>query len=372
MKRPRLGYLDNFPRPVRESRFNHRIHELRGVAVVGVVIHHVHPELLPGGFAGVDVFFVISGYLITAWLIERLHLRPQKLLSAFWQSRIRRLFPALAAMIAGIYLLAVFFLQPIELRFLGKHGFAGLIGAANVTLWTESGYFDADANRKPFLHLWSLGVEEQFYFFWPLALLLAVAIAGKLQLNTFATIRFLATAMLLISFLLALELSVSSPATAFFLPFARAWELLSGCLLAILSRNMGLTRAPFCGRGLIVVGLAGIVASFIFIQPTMPVPGLVMVFPVFSTCALILGSILDSDLTRRKVAWLTPMSFLGDISYALYLWHWPLLVMGSLVLGPLNLWFTEVVAVGTALLLATASTYLLENRFRRKSAKGVV
>lgn len=372
MKRHRPGFLSYFPRPVRQSLFNHRIHELRGIAVVGVVIHHVSPEFLPGGFAGVDVFFVISGYLITAWLVERLHLGPHKLLLAFWKGRIRRLFPALGAMIGGVYVLAVFFLQPIELRFLGKHGFAGLIGAANVTLWTESGYFDADANRKPFLHLWSLGVEEQFYFFWPLALLLAVSIAGKFQINTFATIRLLATVTLLLSFLVALELSVSSPATAFFLPFTRAWELLCGCLIAILSRNQWLTREPFFGRALIIIGLAGILGSFVFIQPTMPIPGLIMLVPVLSTCALILGSILDSDQTRKKIMWLTPISILGDISYSLYLWHWPLLVMGSLVLGPLNLWFTEIVAVGIALLLATASTYFLENRFRTKFERGVV
>ena len=352
-------------RPANRPNFNQRIHELRGVAVIGVVGHHVSPSLVPGGFSGVDVFFVISGYLITRWLGERLHLRPRDILFLFWKGRVSRLFPALAAMIGGVYLLAVFLLQPVELRFLGKHGFAALLGAANVTLWTESGYFEVETARKPFLHLWSLGVEEQFYFFWPLLVLLAASFAIRLRLDTFRSIWLLTLALLFLSFWLSLELSGSSPAAAFFLPTTRAWELLSGCLLAVSAQLWPPSKpAKLVGRGLILAGYGGILSAFFLIQPTLAIPGIVMVLPVLSTCFLIFGSNLDISSTAEKVPWLGPIWMLGEVSYPLYLWHWPLLVLGSLTLSASNYWIVEPLLVGLALGLAFISHFFVEKPFR--------
>lgn len=281
-----------------------------------------------------------------------------------------RLFPALAAMIGGVYLLAVFLLQPVELRFLGKHGFAALLGAANFTLRTESGYFDAETARKPFLHLWSLGVEEQFYFFWPLLVLLATFFAIRLRLDSLRSIWIFTLALLLLSFWLSLELSLSSPAAAFFLPTTRAWELLSGCLLAVSAQLWPPSKpAKLVGRGLIVAGYGGIIGGFFLIQPTMAIPGIVMVLPVLSTCFLICGSNLDSSSTAQKQPWLAPIWMLGEVSYPLYLWHWPLLVLGSLTLSASNSWITEPLAIALALGLAFISHFFVEKPFRLNRTK---
>lgn len=355
--------------PANRASFNHRIHELRGVAVLGVVAYHVAPSLLPGGFSGVDVFFVISGYLITFWFCERLHLRPGDILVLFWKRRVRRLFPALAAMIGGIYLLAVFVLQPVELRFLGKHGFAALLGSANITLWTESGYFDSEVERKPFLHLWSLGVEEQFYFFWPLLLLLATFFAIRLRFEILLLIWILTFALLLLSFFLSLELSMSSPATAFYLPATRGWELLSGSLLAVSAKLWPARPAKLAGRGLIVSGYGGIIGGYFLIQPTMAIPGTVMVLPVLSTCFLIFGSNLDTRSTAAKQPWLAPIWMLGEVSYPLYLWHWPLLVLGSLTFGSSNYRIMEPLAIALALGFAMVSHLYVEKQFRSNRTK---
>lgn len=207
------------------SRLNYRrdIDGIRALAVLAVVGYHAFPEMVPGGFVGVDVFFVISGYLITG-IIQSDLTRHAFSLAGFYRRRIRRIFPALLVVLAFCLLAGQHLLLGSEFRQLGEHVLAGGGFASNFLLWRESGYFDTDSELKPLLHLWSLGIEEQFYILWPLLLLLA---------HRFGKARFVMTAIIAAtSIMLCLWLSYFSPDAAFYSPLSRAWELALGALLA--------------------------------------------------------------------------------------------------------------------------------------------
>ena len=196
---------------------------LRAIAVLAVIAFHAFPEWVSGGFIGVDVFFVISGFLITNLIQVRLREQNFSIL-AFYASRVRRLFPSLILVLLACQTFAWFALLSDEYKSLAKHISATALLIPNWIFWSESGYFDYAANTKPLLHLWSLGIEEQFYLFWPLTLCLLF----KYKLNAIRV-----TSLLLLgSFLLNLFLIEKNTSATFFLPFTRIWELLAGSLLA--------------------------------------------------------------------------------------------------------------------------------------------
>jgi len=282
---------------------------LRAVAILIVVAFHAFPDVFPGGFIGVDVFFVISGYLITS--ILRHECKPVSgALSRFMRGEFCEYFPALilvlfACLVAGWHtLLAPEYMQ------LGKHLGLGTLFLSNIGLWWEAGYFDRVSEAKPLLHLWSLAIEEQFYIVWPIVLWVVLRFR-------FSAARIVST-LGVFSLLLSAWWVWTDPTQAFYSPLSRAWELLAGAYLAL---NPGIFRSvrPVV-RSLSVLGL--LLATFL-LNSKMPFPGLVALLPVVAAMILV-GSSSKHDRTESLLAhpW---MVAIGKVSYPWYLWHWPLL-----------------------------------------------
>lgn len=345
---------------------------LRAVAVTAVVAYHAAPALVPGGFVGVDVFFVISGFLISSIILTE---RDQGRFSLvdFYARRIRRLFPALILVLAATWAAGWYYLLEHEMAALGRHIAAGAAYVVNFTLKAESGYFDTAAEEKPLLHLWSLAVEEQFYIVWPLLLLV---IAGRRRLlYVLAAI----TAASLLSNLVTIR---RDPAAAFFLPHNRFWELGLGALLAFFNlyaprdlREQLLARAGRLGlgaRGLSWLaslgGLALIAGATFGLSRDIPYPGAWALIPCLGAAAIIAAG--PEAPVNRWLLSLAPVVFVGLISYPLYLWHWPLLSFPAIV-GAIDEPYVRVGAVTLAVALATATYLLVERPLRHARGRAV-
>jgi peptidoglycan/LPS O-acetylase OafA/YrhL len=315
---------------------------LRAFAVLSVVFYHAFPKGVSGGYVGVDVFFVISGFLISKILFTEIA-GHRFSFATFYGRRIRRIFPALAVCLAAVLAYGFVSLMPSELAQLGKHVFFGAGFLSNIVLWSESGYFDSAASSKPLLHLWSLGIEEQFYVVWPALLWIAFKIKA-------ATGRLLAL-LFLASFAVNIALSVTSITDDFYLPISRFWELLAGAGLAW-RREIALTPSV---RSLIsLAGLAALMASITLFTPEMRFPGWLALLPVAGAVAIILAG--PEAMVNRMVLSNRVVVFVGLISYPLYLWHWPLISYAYVIrMGkpPTPLMATALVAASFVLAWAT-------------------
>lgn len=285
---------------------------LRAVAVMAVVLFHAFPTQVAGGFIGVDIFFVISGFLISSILMKE-HEAGQFSYAGFYARRIRRIFPALILVLAFCYVLGWFSLFADEFAQLGKHVAGGGLFSANLVLWHEAGYFDQASEQKLLLHLWSLGIEEQFYIVWPILLGLLWkprwTVVGMAVLFGFS---FLANVMLV---------GINKTAT-FYFPLTRFWELLAGAMLAWLQ----LRRPDLPGRhGNLqsLAGLALLAAGLYAIHETRAFPGYWALLPVLG--AVLLISAGPRALLNRWLLGNRLMVGIGLISYPLYLWHWPVM-----------------------------------------------
>jgi len=292
---------------------------------MSVIIFHLSPKSFSGGFIGVDIFFVISGFLITTIILSSQE-RGNFSLAEFYARRIRRILPALLTVIATTLAIGWFVLLVDEFSLLGKHTASAALFLSNFTLYLESGYFDTDAYSKPFLHLWSLAVEEQFYLLWPLLLIFA----GKRQ---WPFLRF-AGAIALTSFLINLFLCRSDATAAFYFPFSRFWELMAGGALAYIAIH----RASLLERGSqarALAGLALLVAGLLLIDQQRAFPGWWALLPTLGTALLISAGShapLNAQLLSHRY-----LLRIGLISYPLYLWHWPLLSLAKTIgMGKLN------------------------------------
>ena len=286
---------------------------LRALAVLAVVVFHAQPSLLPGGFIGVDIFFVIAGYLISGIIFRELA-AGRFTLRSFYTRRIRRLFPALAIVLLAALTLGWFYLLPSELVLLGKHVAASVGFVQNWWLWHEVGYFDPAAETKPLLHLWSLGVEEQFYLIYPL-LLAWLSRRGARPLS-------IITVVGLASFAAELFTQQRSQEAAYFLPHARFWELMVGALVAARATESA-SLSAHRRNAQSLVGLALAVTGLIVIDHTFAFPGWWAWLPV-GGAALLISAGSGAWVNR----WLLSQRLLvgiGLISYPLYLWHWVLL-----------------------------------------------
>jgi peptidoglycan/LPS O-acetylase OafA/YrhL len=288
---------------------------LRAVAVTLVVLGHAFPQYVPGGFIGVDIFFVISGYLITGIIRDDIESRSFSVAN-FYERRIRRIFPALIAVLLAVFIAGWLILTPNEFISLGKQIVAGAGFSSNVLLYSEGGYFDAAAQTKPLLHLWSLGIEEQFYLVWPLLLL------------TFSRWRIAPTFPLVLilacSFLANIVIVRSDPEAAFYLPLTRAWELAAGALIAI-KNPMALISVGIQNM-LGLASLTTIAVTTACYSSTTTYPGIAAVAPAVAASTLIMtkASRINRFLSNRLAV------AVGLISYPLYLWHWPLLTMATI------------------------------------------
>lgn len=331
---------------------------LRAVAVLLVVVFHAAPDAMPGGFIGVDLFFVISGFLITSIIATELQ-GERFTLRDFYIRRIRRIFPALALVLSACLLAGWWLLLADEYAQLGKHVAAGAGFVSNLALWHEAGYFDQDAMAKPLLHLWSLGVEEQFYIVWPLALWLIWRCCWHPCWSL--------GALLAASFLFNLLTLRHDASGAYYLPWNRFWELVVGGLLAMHQRHRAGADSPksTAYRGLphamSVMGAVAIGAGLAFITDESRFPGWWALLPVAGGVLLIASG--PQALVNRGLSW-RPMVWIGLISYPLYLWHWPLLSFAHILHGQTPPASIRLGAVVLALLMSWLTYSLVERPLR--------
>ena len=314
---------------------------LRAVAIVPVVLFHAFPTLVPGGFVGVDVFFVVSGWLIGGIIFAE-QARGRFSLLDFWARRAVRLLPALLLVLAFTLAASWVLLLPDEWRLLGRHVRAGATYLSNFTLARESGYFDTAAELKPLLHLWSLAIEEQLYLVFPLVAL-GLAKRPRWAVPVLA-------ALLAASFGYGLLDTGRNPAAAYFLPQSRVWELLAGVLLA----RLGPVRIPAAGWAA-SAGLAAILATAFLFDRHAPYPGWRALVPVLGTALVIAAG--PAAWPNRLLLARSTLVAVGLVSYPLYLWHWPLLSLARITEGAEPATWVRATLVAAAALLAVA-TYL--------------
>ncbi|WP_395334904.1 acyltransferase family protein [Novosphingobium sp. BL-8H] len=309
----------------RHLAYRREIDGLRAIAVLAVVLFHFSVPGLQGGFVGVDVFFVISGYLIGGLLVDELAHSGKIDLVAFYMRRIRRLAPAFFAMALCSWIVGWFVLLPFEYRNFGKELIASSVWASNVLFYREAGYFDIGAENRVLLHTWSLSVEEQFYVFLPLCLMLV----ASLRRNGGA-IAICVGLLWAVSLAACVVLTPTHPTATFYLFPYRAWELLSGVLVALALRHPALKArlTPHLAQALSWAGLALVLVSIAVVRSA-DFPGWQALLPVVGTCALIAGTGVAGERRGQVTRVLAhpALAFIGVISYSLYLWHWPVLIL---------------------------------------------
>jgi len=362
--------------PVTSPAYRPEIDGLRAVAVLVVLGYHFFPKNFPGGFLGVDIFFVISGFLICGVILNDLQAGAFSLWN-FYSRRIRRIFPALLLVLTASLVFGWFALFPDEYRALGKHVFGGSAFISNFLLWREAGYFDVAAKAKPLLHLWSLGLEEQFYIVFPW--LLWGCAKKHFRLAT------VIIALALASFLENMH-RLPNPTASFYSPLVRAWELLAGALLCLARRR------PFSnefrqklesfagriiyeehendgqslGRCLALLGAILLLAGLLIVREGGPYPGWKALWPVSG--AIFLLAAPRNPLSRDMLA-NRPAVFIGRISYPLYLWHWALIsgafiLNGGLDMGSWSTWPLRAGLAAASFGLAGLTYFLVEKPIR--------
>ncbi len=345
---------------------------LRAIAVVLVLLYHASVPGVTGGYIGVDVFFVLSGFLITGLLIRELDATGTISLAGFYARRVRRLLPAAMVLILATVVGSVLVLSPLRAGDVAQDGIAAALYASNLRFaFQATDYLQSELPPSPLLHLWSLGVEEQFYLFWPALLLLATGGVTRVGSARMRRIALLAGVVAVASFGLSLWLTTASEPWAFFSLPTRAWELGIGAILAVgagrLARLPGsaATAAGWLGLGMIVAGA-------LVIDTATPFPGPAALLPTVG-CALAMlpGMASQASLPARLLGW-APARFMGRISYSLYLWHWPLLVLPLAVAGGTLPLVARVGLMVLAVPIAYASQHWLEDPIRRGRFVGLV
>ena len=339
--------------PSSAAEFRPDIEGLRGIAILLVLLFHAGLPWTPGGFVGVDVFFVISGFLITGKLWRESQQPGGLNITRFYAWRIRRLLPAALVAIAVITVFGLLLAAPLDRSELAADGAASALSLANMRFIGSVDYFAATTSPSPFLHFWSLSVEEQFYLVWPALIVLLTWRGGSS--------RRLIVALLIgvvASFALSIWLTDTSPARAFYLLPTRVWQLGVGGLLALVG-VMGTSRRA---GALAWAGLAAVAVAGVALTAEMPYPGLAALLPTAGAVALLYGGAAPSGPVRLLAA--APLRFLGKISYSLYLWHWPLLVLPLMFLERALTGVEIVVAVAAAIGVSWLSWRFVEQPFR--------
>jgi peptidoglycan/LPS O-acetylase OafA/YrhL len=332
------------------SSYRPDIDGLRAVAILAVVFYHYGFWQFPGGFVGVDVFFVISGFLITRLIGGSLE-RHRFSLREFYERRIRRIFPALFVMLVFASVVAAVLLFPSDFKAYAQSLIATAVFASNLEFWREAGYFDIASAQKPLLHLWSIAIEEQFYLLFP-ALMLFCRSRRALQVSVGLLFVF--------SFAGSIWSVSNTPVAAFYLLPSRGWELLLGAALAL--DMVPAIRQQNAAELVAVAGAVLVCASVLLLQPWQPFPGLAALAPCLGAACIIHAGSLPTRVTRLLS--LRPVVFVGLISYSLYLWHWPVIVYARNLLGgdPGPVGTAALIALSGA--LAVLSWHFVEKPFR--------
>lgn len=364
------------PTNLSHPKYRPDIDGLRAIAVLAVVAFHAFPSWIRGGFIGVDVFFVISGYLISTIIFENLD-KGTFSFSEFYARRIRRIFPALILVLAACFAFGWFALLADEYKQLGKHITAGAGFISNFVLWNEVGYFDNSSETKPLLHLWSLGIEEQFYIVWPL--LLWFAWKRKFNLLTITILVVIA------SFALNIKGIKQDAVATFYSPQTRFWELLCGSLLAwftlykndaftdtktkidgwlssIIYREKQVLGGKSLSNVLSFIGLFLLAYGFWRINKELKFPGKWALVPVVGAVLIITAG---SKAWINRIVLSNKLSvWFGLISFPLYLWHWPLLSFARIIEGEVPARKIRIAAVVASILLAWFTVKVIEKPFR--------
>ena len=333
---------------------------LRAIAVLSVVIFHAFPSLLQGGFIGVDIFFVISGYLISKHIWDDLRTGSFSI-KKFYARRVRRIFPALSVVLLACLLVGWVILTPGEYESLGRHIFAGSLFLSNFLFWKEAGYFDSAADTKPLLHLWSLGIEEQFYIVWPLFLALVW------RFNKY--LRWALLGVIGISLAYSVAVVRHDVVADFYSPFTRFWELALGAFLAYAIAQKLTLSVP--NRSILSwLGLGLIFVAAIVIKNSDPFPGALALLPTLGAALLIYAGeeawLNRNLLSHRLLVWI------GLISYPLYLWHWPLLSFVRIIESETPSVELRTVLVVAGIILAWLTYKFVERPLRARSKSRIV
>lgn len=296
---------------MQNNNFRHDINGLRAIAVIAVVLFHFNSSWMPGGFAGVDVFFVISGFLMTGIIFRGIEQENFSILK-FYVARANRIIPALAVLCLVLLIFGWFYLTPFEYKALGKHTASSMSFLSNIIYWRESGYFDAASHEKWLLHTWSLSVEWQFYIIYPLVL---VAMHKFMSIKT---MKFLLLVGTVLGFIFCVIATYKWPNPSYYLLPTRAWEMMLGGIAYLYPLTLSENRKKLFGW----TGLGLIIGSYFLISAENPWPGYLAVFPVIGTFLVIQAHRNNSIITNNLV-----FQKLGAWSYSIYLWHWPLVVI---------------------------------------------
>ncbi|WP_077342255.1 acyltransferase family protein [Pseudocolwellia agarivorans] len=291
-------------------QFRKDINGLRAIAVIAVVLFHFNASWMPGGFAGVDVFFVISGFLMTGIIFRGIEQENFSILK-FYVARANRIIPALALLCLVLLIFGWFYLTPLDYKALGKHVMSSMVFLSNVVYWSESGYFDAASHEKWLLHTWSLSAEWQFYIIYPLVLV---------AMRKFMSVKAMKATILagtLLGFIICVIATYKWPNPSYYLLSARAWEMMIGGVAYLYPIALKKERKKL----LEWFGLVLIIVSYFFISKDNPWPGYLAVFPVLGSFLIIQAQRNDSLITSNIV-----FQKLGAWSYSIYLWHWPIVV----------------------------------------------
>ena len=355
----------------RPSRFRADIQGLRAIAVLVVIADHAGIGPLHGGFVGVDVFFVISGFLISSLLFGEVARSGTLSITGFYARRARRILPAATLVTLVTLATSVALLSLIEARQVARDSLWVTFFAGNVhfaSLGTD--YFSKDEPPSPLQHYWSLSVEEQFYVVWPLLLLVSVWLVSRLVPDV-RRVRLLRRGVLLPLLVVGCALSLgysiahtaSAPTSAYFSTATRAWELAIGALVALVAPWFATRFGAGLRTALLAGGFAAVSAACLLYSPETPFPGSAALLPVLGAAALLLAGTSTSPTLSHRLLGVRPLRVVGDWSYSLYLWHWPVLIIATRLTGPLTTTQTAM-ALALVFALSAASYTWVETPFR--------
>lgn len=329
-------YLGNF------VVFRKDINGLRAIAVIAVVLYHFNPDWMPGGFAGVDVFFVISGYLMTGIIFSKIEKDNFSILD-FYIARANRIVPALVILCLMLLIFGYLYLTPFDFRALGKHAISSLGFYSNVVYWKEAGYFDAASHTKWLLHTWSLSTEWQFYIIYPVVLSLLN------QLFSFRILKLIVSITTILGLIFCIIATYKWPDASYYLLPTRTWEMMLGGVAYLYPFSIQQNRKKAVER----LGISLIICSYFFISKQELWPGYLAIIPVLGTFLVIQSEQENSAITGNVL-----LQNIGSWSYSIYLWHWPLVVFGFYF--SMEAW--ELVGIPLSLLLGFLSYKLVEQK----------